>query len=410
MNNTKDETMKNTNLSKNSKFLMICEILYNTSYFFIDTFLIAYLFELTNQNLTVISIYYLIAYFIIGICFWLMGDLIKTKNKLTIYRCGIISNCLYVFFIIAIGEKAVDFYVLLAIVYGLSQGIYWVACHNIVNNLTNQNDCKKYVTNRNILKNITNIIVPITLGTSIHFSSYTQVGIIILFITILQIVFSFCVKEEGLDKSNQTSFNLLAFLSKIKRGKDKYQNLYHYYYIEFYSALTEGAMNTLIIAMIMMTFGSTLDLGTLTTIFSICTIVVTYLLQHFYQHKKCKKYILTCLIFMLLGTLVLVIDINKTSVIIYKFCNSIFLVILTTIANIQRYSTVNQPEIKNNIPEHQALCEIYLAAGRMVAYTALLIVSLFTNQIPFRILLFIFALCLIPYSKHILAIEKNDVN
>lgn len=308
------------------------------------------------------------------------------------------------------GEKAKDLYILLGIVYGFSQGVYWVAGHNIIHNFMKQSNSKKYITTRGIFTNICKIIFPIILGTSIHFSSFTNVGIIILFIAILQIAISFFMKDVNNTSTDTKSFNILTYLSKLRKMKEKASNLYHCYLILFYSALAEGVVSTLITVMIMMTFGNTLDLGFLTTCFSICTIITVYLLQRFYQKEKGKKYILTSLVFMLFSSLILVFDINKSSVIFYNLCQSIFIVIISNIANFERYNTITDLGLTEYISEHQALCEVFLAFGRMVAYSALLIVSFFTSPIAFRILLLLLTLCLIPYAKHILAIEKNSSN
>jgi len=399
--------MKNTKLTKNLNLLMICEIFFQFSDIFSRTFLVAYFYELTSQNLRIISSYYLIAYLLVGLCFWLMGDLIKTKNKLTFYRSGIIFNCLYIFSILAIGKNASQLYWLLGIVYGLSQGVYWVACHNMINSFTSTSNCKKYITSREIWLNIVKIILPFILGTSIHFSSFINVTIAILVVTFFQLLFSFFIKEENDNCTSSQSFNLLAYLSKLKKLEEKAETLYHYYYYIFFSAIVEGAMTTLITVMIMMTFSSTLDLGILTTLFSLCTVVTIYVFQRFYQKKHSKKYIYTCFIFMIFSTLILVFDINKFSVIVYNFCNAIFIIILSNIGNIQRYNSLNRLGLNNNVAEHQAFCEICLAFGRFVAYGSLFIVSFFNNTTSFSVLLFIFTLCLIPYTIHILAMEKD---
>lgn len=71
---------------KNKIYLLICEMITNISDLFLNTFLVAYFFQLTNKNITVISLYYLIGYTTVGIIFWLAGDIIKTKNQVKVYK------------------------------------------------------------------------------------------------------------------------------------------------------------------------------------------------------------------------------------------------------------------------------------------------------------------------------------
>lgn len=110
-------------LKKQTLSLIICETVTGISMMFLDTFLVAYFFQLTNQNTTVISIYYIITYFIVGLTFWLGGDIIKTKNRVKVFQCGMIINCIYILTIGLLGEQCKTFYYLLGILYGISQGI-----------------------------------------------------------------------------------------------------------------------------------------------------------------------------------------------------------------------------------------------------------------------------------------------
>lgn len=399
--------MKNTKLTKNLNLLMICELFFEVSDIFSSTFLIAYFYELTAQNLCVISAYYLVAYLLTGLCFWLFGDLIKTKSKLSVYRFGIIINCFYMFLLLILGEGVKSHYLLLGVVYGISLGVYWSACHNIINSFATTSNCKKYITTREIFINIIRIVLPFILGTSIHFASFMQVSIAIFIITILQIIFSLFIKVEDMNNIPISSFNLLSYLSTLKKMGNKAKKVIHFYQFIFFAAITEGAMATLITVMIMMTFSNTLNLGILTTIFSLCTVITIYLFQRFYHKSQCKKCIYTCLIFMLFSTLILVFDINKFSVVFYNFCNSIFIIILSNLGYIQRYNCINDIGLSDYTSEHQAFSEICLAFGRILAYGLLLIVGSFHNPIIFSALLVLFALCFIPYSFQILAMENT---
>ena len=132
-------------LKKQTLSLIICETIMHISMMFLDTFLVAYFFQLTNQNTTVISIYYIITYFIVGLTFWLGGDIIKTKNRVKVFQCGMIINCIYILTIGLLGEKCKVFYCLLGILYGISQGIYWLAAHTLRSELIPFEDTKKYI-------------------------------------------------------------------------------------------------------------------------------------------------------------------------------------------------------------------------------------------------------------------------
>lgn len=123
---------------------------------FLDTFLIAYFFQLTNRNVITISIYYLIGYFIVGAIFLLAGDIVKTKNKVKVYRYGIILNCIFVLIISILGEKCKEYYLALGILYGISQGVYWVVCHALRTEVMNGENTKNIYQSNPIKSNSKN--------------------------------------------------------------------------------------------------------------------------------------------------------------------------------------------------------------------------------------------------------------
>ena len=46
--------------SKDSKFLLICDLMYSTTGIFVNTFLVAYFLEITNESIVQVSIFYMI--------------------------------------------------------------------------------------------------------------------------------------------------------------------------------------------------------------------------------------------------------------------------------------------------------------------------------------------------------------
>ena len=64
-------------MSKNAKLLIISDLIYTLTAVFIETFLVAYFLKITGENLTIISIYYIITYSLLGIGNILIGKIIK---------------------------------------------------------------------------------------------------------------------------------------------------------------------------------------------------------------------------------------------------------------------------------------------------------------------------------------------
>ena len=67
-------------LSTSAKSLMICEIINSIIDLFLSTFLVAYLLNLTNENICSVAIYYVIDYAITGVCMYIIGYFLKKYN------------------------------------------------------------------------------------------------------------------------------------------------------------------------------------------------------------------------------------------------------------------------------------------------------------------------------------------
>lgn len=382
-------------LEKRTIALIICEAVMSISKMFLDTFLVAYFFQLTNQNITVISIYYLLSYFITGVIFWLGGDIIKTKNQIKVFQYGMILNCIYILIIGILGERCKDFYILLGILYGISQGIYWIAGHALRSELIPFEDTKRYISINGIITQIIKIIFPIVIGTSIELTSFKEVAILIFILTVIQVIASTKLKHNN---KKVEGFNLLHYLKKINKLGDKSNAVKCSYKLAFYEGINNSLLNTLITLIIVMAFKTSFNLGALTTVFSIFAIIANMVYKKYYNKKHAKIYIILCTVFPVLSVIGILIGINKETVIIYNVINSIFITILTNIKCTERYNCLNVEGLEDYKIEHQSMYEIALAMGRVSGYFVLLIVGLMNQMICFKVLLLIVTLTLIPNS------------
>lgn len=383
------------NLSKQTNIFLISEVIMSISRMFQDTFLISYLFQLTNQDVTIISIYYIIAHLLTGLIFWIGGDVVKSKNKIRVFQLGIILNCIYILVLGLLGENCKDFYVLLGILFGISQGTYWLAAHTLRAILIPFKETKNYYSIQNVIQQIVKIAIPIVIGTSIELASFAKVAIMIFILTLIQLVCSTQLKQKI---ENDNSFNLLQYMGKVKKLGEKTKNIIYSYKLSFFSGINESLLITLIAIIITMAFHTSFNLGVLTTFFSIFTIVSNLLYKRYYTEKYCKFYITVCTLIPVISVISLLIDINPLTVIFYNIVNSIFITMLINIKTTQRYNCLDIEELEEYKIEHQSMYEISLAIGRIVAYTALLITGLFQDIIWFKLLLFIVALSFIPSS------------
>lgn len=76
---------KDTKLSSGAQILILNQVLSKMISIFLDTFLAAYFYKITQQNIFYLSLYNMIGWFVATIgAFW-NADFIKRKNKMNVY-------------------------------------------------------------------------------------------------------------------------------------------------------------------------------------------------------------------------------------------------------------------------------------------------------------------------------------
>lgn len=378
-------------IGKNAKLLIASDLIYSLTAVFIETFLVAYLLNITNENITTISIYYITIYSLLSLGNILIGKVIKkypSKNK-QILSLGIVSRALFILFIVILSEKIAANFILIAIIYAFSETLYWCAHELIYIDVTNNNNRKKYMSIKKISSKILNIISPIILGTSIGLYSFTKIAIYIFMLSVIQILITLFIKTETKKDKNE-KYDLKKFIKNIKDNNLKKIKKYGLSGIAY--GIVESSISTLIIIITIMTFKTSLNLGILTTIFSICSMLSLMLYNKFYNKNNAKFILILCSIIVVLGVVGLLINISKTSLVIYNFCYVITFCIFDVVYNTRKGDLVKECKIEKYREEYIGYTSISIGSGRIIGYILMLIVSFTNNIIYFKILLAIVTL------------------
>ena len=392
--------MELINKNRNIIGLTGCCLINNILYMFLNTFMVAYFITLTNYDYRLISIYYALSFVGILLTFLVCAKTIKNKSQLGIFRSGILLYCVYILIVALLKEKIVTYYALLGFFYGIVQGLFWVAGHTLINEYTSNVE-NSFISIKSILSKTLKIFFPLIFGVSIELTSFSYIAKIVLILSLIQFSFSLLIRDK--EKINKKEYNLKEFIRYIKDNK-KFKIVYK---ISMCDGIVHYLLETLITILIVMTFKTTISLGILTTVFSICSMVSVYIFQ--YKFKSNKNVLKTSCIFMIISVILLLFNINKISIIIYNLCNSVFLVLLMNTAETKSYSIVNEDKkvIDDYIVEHQIIYQIALNIARISAYIVLFIVSLFNNMFVFKILLFLVTIVIVVYARLMITLDKN---
>ncbi len=192
---------KNNNLSKLAKTLIIDQSIGKVISIFLDVFLAAYFYKITEQNILYLSIYNIVGWIVATIGAFVVSNYIKRKDKIKLYRFGIIIKSLYIFMIIVMGEKIIKFVYLIGAMYGISTATTGFPFNMIESECINQKERKKYIGLASVFTEIISFVVPIILGAYITLKSYQVAAIIILLFSIIKIINSFNIKNINVQSS-----------------------------------------------------------------------------------------------------------------------------------------------------------------------------------------------------------------
>ena len=375
----------NRKIEKNAKLLIASDLIYSLTGVFVETFLVAYFLKVTNKNITTISIYYILIYSLTSLGNIVMGKIIKRapdKSK-QIMSFGIVARALFILFIVLLSEKIATNYILIAIIYAFSEMLYWCAHELIYIDVTNNDNRKKYMSIKKILCKIVNVISPIILGTSIEFYSFTKIAVYVFALSVIQILITLFINTNI--KKEKRQYNFKEFIEYIKRIKLKKIQKYNLSAISY--GIVESSISTLIVIITIMTFKTSLNLGILTTIFSAFSMLSLMLYNKFYNKNNAKFILALCSVVVVIGVIGLLININKTSLVIYNFCYMVTFCIFDVVYNTRKGDLVKECKIDKYREEYIGYTSIGIGIGRIIGYVLMLIVSFTSNIIYFKILL-----------------------
>lgn len=357
---------------------------------YLNIFLIARIYELASNATKTVAIYYIIEYVCIAITMVACGSYFKRKPNNGL-RVGMVLNLVLLLVIMRLDDQIIMYYPVVACIFGVAMGTYYGPMQVLLGNYTDS-DAVGYSAISTMLYNIVNVVFPITIGAYIEKTSFLAVTVCMLAVTGIEFVLSF-----GIEKIQSTQkCNLYAFLKILK--KNKISKTINVYIIVFLKGITSSVLDRTVLILIMMMFGSTMQLGILSTIFSIFTVLSSWLVNKIHKDRKNKWLIKISAVMPMVAVILLVVDTSTATFITYKAISAIFICILSVFADASRYNTIG--ELKElYAAEHQTLSKLSLAAGRIIGLTVLLLVNeVIGGMFAIKIMLVIIGIAIIVYA------------
>lgn len=372
---------------------------------FLGPFLTAYFIKTSKESLIDLSLYYVFSYIILAIGSFLVASIIKNKFRIGMFIIGVILNFFYIMFVIILKEKIVDHLGLMSILCGISSSAYWFSYNLFSINKIENIKRTEYTVKSKIVSSTIGIICPILLGTIITATNYELTAVIILFISIIQIILSFMLtpdKENELPKFNlKNTWNNLKDNNQIRKTS----------LVEFLIGMnvSDGALEILMTILIFDSFKTNMNLGIITSITTILSMIFVHIYGKVYKNKDDKIIITISSILPVISVLVLLMWKNNITIIIYNVCYVIFTSLLTLTREIRLFNLADSYIVdKNNQTEFFAIREGILNCGRIFGYLMLLFAGLSGNQLILNIVMVLLTLSILAMGFNIIKIDKFE--
>ena len=372
---------------------------------FLGPFLTAYFISTSTNSILNIAIYYIFTYATMALSTLVVAALAEKRNRIKIFRIGIILNFIYILIIILLKEKIINYLPIISILYGISASCYYFPYNLFIINKVKNTERTNYMVKLFITISVVGILFPIIFGSIITITNYILTAVIVLFISLIQIILSFFITDNH--NGELEEYNLKKAWLELKKNKQVINCLAGEFFIGM--NICNGALETVMVILILNSFKTNINLGIITSIATLLSILVVKIYGLIYNKRDDKKVIIISSIIPVISLIIFLILKTNTTVIIYKFSYVIFAEILSLVRKIKIFNLSNSKIVnKSNQCEFNAIREVTLNVGRVTGYTLLLLAGLTQSAVVLNIVTIILTLSLLVMSINLTKVKKNN--
>ena len=372
---------------------------------FLDPFLTAYFISTSTNSILNIAIYYIFTYATMALSTLVVAALAEKRNRIKIFRIGIILKFIYILIIILLKEKIINYLPIISILYGISASCYYFPYNLFIINKVKNTERTNYMVKLFITISVVGILFPIIFGSIITITNYILTAVIVLFISLIQIILSFFITDNH--NGDLEEYNLKKAWLELKKNKQVINCLAGEFFIGM--NICNGALETVMVILILNSFKTNINLGIITSIATLLSILVVKIYGLIYNKRDDKKVIIISSIIPVISLIIFLILKTNTTVIIYKFSYVIFAEILSLVRKIKIFNLSNSKIVnKSNQCEFNAIREVTLNVGRVTGYTLLLLAGLTQSAVVLNIITIILTLSLLVMSINLTKVKKNN--
>lgn len=288
-----------------------CAVLLGT---FVTVFLTAQIFIVSDQNVVTTALFitmYLVSFFVFHL---LSSFLARPLSPVRLIQISSILCFLFLLVITLWPELVETHAVFLGIAWGLARGFYWSGIEYIVATSFKGSRTLKFELLYRKLKLVAGILFPVTLGLIINFGDFTYTIMAILFVCVAQVAFSFGLKKQEEVENRGVCFK--QFFQNISQ-KNISKQAWGLWIVALFRG-TKSVLNMSIPILIIVAYGTHLNLGILMSVISLLSIILIFVYRRAPLRIQAKIYFALAIL-LFLSSVPLFFLVSYVTVAAYQF-------------------------------------------------------------------------------------------
>ncbi|PAD22224.1 MFS transporter [Terribacillus saccharophilus] len=349
--------------------LLIIGALYSLGIFLSNTFVNIYLWKQTNDLIN-IAMYNLAIYVAQTILFTLSGSWAKRIDRVIILRIGVFFLSVFFLLVLFTGEKAASYNLLLGAVLGIGYGMYWLAYSVLTFEVTEPETRDFFNGVSGLLQSLTGMIGPFVAGYIItrmnNSHGYTLIFAVSFFLFLLAVICTAGIKRRGAEGK----FGLRQVWKEVKHDSAWRNTVLAH----VFQGVREGIYTFIISVWVFIVTNSELSLGTFNLVYSAFSFIFYYIATRYIKSRQRKTAIFLSGVALSLSVVLLLVELNFTTLLIYAAIIGVFYPILYVPYLSLTYDVIGKARDAAKLRvEYIVLSDVATNIGRIFSVVLLLI-------------------------------------
>ncbi len=396
----------------NSFSLIACETIQVIIKIFIDLFFVSKIYASSasvSTKILYIALFYIIQFILTGIPFLFSGHLLVRINKSIYVSIGaiLLTATVLLVYIFGLGGEGdiLSYTPLIGVIYGLGYTFFSAGHGALQGEVVNSEKLIKFSALKKIIGQVVTVLFPVSFGLIVDNLSFSYLSIIIIALCVIMIVFSFLIKPK---QQFDTDFSFKKYREFVKEHKEVKKPLMLAYICDFFRGASYDSIVVLMVLFTIRAYGSNTSLGLLTSVFTLCSIVLLLLYLKYYRKRRATFFVVPVIVLVSVSTIILCITTTQVTVAIFYAAFTILNVVLISISDARRRGGIARAlSMYGQILEVNAVCEVSLMLGRIMTLSIILLCGILNSEILLYVALGFACLMYVCFGISIIFLEKT---